>query len=614
MPAALAPAFLLRLLLVAGLTLPVAALAPGCGEDAPVAPQGCTTNRDCGLDGVCEEGRCLAPACTDDRDCPGRDVCERGLCVAPPALPVDAGTDPDATPDTGDSADTGADLDADPGTDAQDDAATTEPDSALPDTAVAADADFGPLSYTIDPADEATDVPFDAVIRITFNQPMNVFTLAPVNVVFRQWDGPTWPVALDYDEATFTWTLTPCRVEPDADGCPDRLALLPNTPYEVTLRSFIASRTQQRLVFDQVHRFGTGPAVGVAYHEALARHWAPVIYQEVNQGRLDVFTAIDFDADFDVRNNLQRSRSPNAGVVYWSVRESTTHFFVLYMLYYPGRDGGAAQPAEHDIHGLQVMLRKEVNDPLGRLEAFQTWSDGNLGRWAMETSWYPAGEGVAAPERQSLAGRLPASALEEGRRIPLFSIANTHDLCMRTIGFGRCSPSSGTTAPFAAGRAGLVYRPGDRAQRVGDAANDALTYQLRPFDPLFWALRDRTSGDRALFSGSVSYLAPEIADGVPREGDGRSFPAGLASEAPGGSYGVMPFAWGRRSADPPDQGVIMIDPAWSFNTLFAISGRLTLNYCFNPYLGIDERDRTTGCTRSTFVLPEAGGEDPPSGE
>src|SRR6185503_19274608 len=70
----------------------------------------------------------------------------------------------------------------------------------------------------------------------------------------------------------------------------------------------------------------------------LAYHFAPVHYQAVDRhgkngldGRADYVTRIDFDGDWDARNDWENAaRFALPGVVYHSVVETKSHWFIVY--------------------------------------------------------------------------------------------------------------------------------------------------------------------------------------------------------------------------------------------------------------------------------------------
>jgi len=55
----------------------------------------CAEDTECGADGRCKSGRCLAPGqCAEDADCPENHECQDGTCVAPPTDAKPSGSDP----------------------------------------------------------------------------------------------------------------------------------------------------------------------------------------------------------------------------------------------------------------------------------------------------------------------------------------------------------------------------------------------------------------------------------------------------------------------------------------------------------------------------------------
>jgi hypothetical protein len=571
-----------------------------CGDEETTDAGVCRTISDCAAEEACVNAQCVAAECQADTDCGEGLVCDNRVCDVPEDGSGDAG-DPDAGAGDADGTDLDGSADAaDPDISEVDEGSSDVIDLDTVEEVEEEDIDFGPLTWTVDPADGATGVPLDGVVRVTFNQPMAELTLIPGNLDLEPYSGESPYPFVTYDPETYTLTVTPCAAPAATETCEDRLVLQPNTPYTFTLTQFIRSRAGESLERSRVSRFSTAPPVGSEFHAALAQAHAPVIYQQVQQNLYDTFTTIDFDGDTDVTNNLQSVRGPNAGTAYYSVVETNTHFFVTYLFYYPGRRLNDEDLAEHDFANVQLIIRKVDSDPLGRLQAFVTMYNGAYARWALDAGWYDA---TVTDVSGTIAGRVNSSLLEDDRRLPIYVESQSHDLCPTTAGNGRCAPTGGSSAPFDAGTVGLIYRPGAVAQRIGDAANNALTYNLRPFDQDFWVFRNQVTGAGARFGGTVLYTAPELAPGIIRPGDGARFPSALNSASGGDSFGDLPFSLGRSVAFPSDAGIWFVDPAYYFDEQFEGSGRIGLNYCFNAYLELDTRDETEGCTRSTFTLP-----------
>jgi len=77
----------------------------------------------------------------------------------------------------------------------------------------------------------------------------------------------------------------------------------------------------------------------------LALRWAPVHYQDVDQtgghalgGAADYLAAYDFDGNLDGRDNWDHAGNaafPLRATAYYSVVETSTHWFVVYLFFHP---------------------------------------------------------------------------------------------------------------------------------------------------------------------------------------------------------------------------------------------------------------------------------------
>jgi hypothetical protein len=112
--------------------------------------------------------------------------------------------------------------------------------------------------------------------------------------------------------------------------------------------------------------------------------WAPVIEQQHYStspiDRVNVFTRVNFDQDWRTNNNSMNIPFVNAvdPAVYYSLAESTTHYFVGYYLYYP-RYGGK-QEHENDMIGALIALRKP-GLWAENVDMILSYSNGKWKRW-----------------------------------------------------------------------------------------------------------------------------------------------------------------------------------------------------------------------------------------
>jgi hypothetical protein len=123
------------------------------------------------------------------------------------------------------------------------------------------------------------------------------------------------------------------------------------------------------------------PAAAVPSDAALALHWAPVHYQDTDSSDYDAdyLSAVDFDADWDTRNNWERQDDILArmiGTVYYSVVETSTHWHLVYAFYHPRDwedfpDPFSLYTHENDMEGVLLVVRKDGSE-FGRFEAMVT--------------------------------------------------------------------------------------------------------------------------------------------------------------------------------------------------------------------------------------------------
>ncbi|MFT4704797.1 MAG: hypothetical protein ACI81R_002505 [Bradymonadia bacterium] len=529
--------------------------ATGCSDEGEKSEGPCRSTDDCEVGERCVDAVCLEDGDASDAGEGSGDADAADALDATRDIPTDL-----VAPDTGD--DGSGDLP---------DAVDTEPE---------VDIDYGPLTWTITPPDGATGVPVDVDILVTFNQPMNALRFIPSNVQLSPVGGDTIRRSLDWDPETFTLTVATA----------DEISLLRAvTPYRLRLADFIQASTGETLGQVQFSEFATGLYQGFAFHEELAAAYAPTILQEVDTARLDSFSRIDFDGDLVMTNNLANANGTLPGWAYWDIVESRTHFFITYLYYYPASSPRATITFEHDFVAVQVVVQKLDEDPLGRLRAFTTLYHSGFDAWAVEEAFYPPGFNVTEGERE-IVGRLPLAAVASARAPTLFIQAGRHSVCLPNAGSpaNRCAPSEGERSPFEDDTSGVTWTPGEQPQQWSGVGDETVQYGLRSFVETFWALRNRTDDEDALFSGTTRYSAPAVTETELRPGDGFSFPTTLLSDAVDGQFGDLPFRL-NASVDPQQDGVWFVDPAWFLASALSFPESFSEIYCFNPYLQIDRR-------------------------
>ena len=284
--------------------------------------------------------------------------------------------------------------------------------------------------------------------------------------------------------------------------------------------------------------------------------YAPIHHQEVDrtgknglEGRADYFTRIDFDGDWDARNNWENAaRFPLPGAAYHSVVETASHWFVTYMFFHPRDWADSPFETEHenDSEGVLVVVQRD-STRFGRLEAAVTIVHSDF------YSYVPARGGWSAG-KESVDGVL------------------------------ELEPRSGrpVTMQEAGGHALRARRPGERVDGIvyyptrGEVTSPSAVARTAPYVLInvfeaggVWDRRD----DTKLFARRGSFAGDR--DGAC--GSGGILCTVDAANAP----------WGWDDGDDGDvrRGDIAVDPVKLVTRYFRIPEPLSFAYTHYPYDG-----------------------------
>jgi hypothetical protein len=326
----------------------------------------------------------------------------------------------------------------------------------------------------------------------------------------------------------------------------------------------------------------TGYAATQDWHARLARHWAPVIFQNVEVGagnplgRYDFLTSADFDGDTNAGNNWEhaddavRTDFPLRPSVYYAVIETETHYYVTYSLFHP-RDwtwstavqglplGPSALTHENDLESATLVILKDKG--FGELRLVGTVCH-------LNNYCFVAGSGISIKTwALDLAGGDAITRYYQGRPC-LFVESGGHGIG----GIGRALDArSGGAYTFGGsqyafrGDAGIVYVCADDPAYVpgtepaivdGAAARDTVCiYQLVSLLDSLWPLRG-SSGPDSMFDAAFTYQSAPSCSPI-------TLPVYLAAE--GQDRGANP-PWARvASSDGLQRGAWFLDPARAFD-------------------------------------------------
>ncbi len=303
--------------------------------------------------------------------------------------------------------------------------------------------------------------------------------------------------------------------------------------------------------------YETAIADGVITPEELAIHYAPVIDQAVNVllsrgGRGDFITAVNYDGDWSCLNNWENLASGDLGaVVYYSVQETETHWFIGYYFYHPRDDAEIwLDRHENDLEGIMLAVPKGDDGYLPP-EIMYTQGHGNV--------YFYMGSGAESPHMLEGSHYGGALALRSNTDRPHIYITPNGTLqnCGHSV-----ESAAGHSTYWSVGNSGVRYCYGGRAETPaswnGDFSLNRCAYDLRPLEEL-WAFREGPYDGTGVFGSFGAF-----------DGDN----------------------WGEDKANPPwgwrnktiygFGGSFLTDPAWTIN--HAVSGvALSSAYTSNPY-------------------------------
>ncbi len=303
-------------------------------------------------------------------------------------------------------------------------------------------------------------------------------------------------------------------------------------------------------------------------YRRLAEYYAPVIYQEAHSEVLDHITRFDFDGDWNGANNWENAYLFNLPAwVYYSVIESTGHYFITYAFFHP-RDytaqpmEGFAPKMEHenDMEGCTLLVEKDHTD-WGMPILLETLAHDRFYKYySRDTDRIRSG-------RNMLDG--PIVFFEENadghnRQLAVYIEAEGH-------GVRAAGEEVRAQAYF---HPGIIYRySGKGAEVPGDNRATEVSYELIPIEETLWARRFEV-GEESVYCCADRF----------RLSDGGYTYIGESFNGPvGGCAARPPWGWDEQDDDPIAKGDWFRDPLFAFRQQLWISG-LQGSYLYNPFL------------------------------
>ncbi|BCJ40515.1 hypothetical protein GCM10010168_81510 [Actinoplanes ianthinogenes] len=300
------------------------------------------------------------------------------------------------------------------------------------------------------------------------------------------------------------------------------------------------------------------PARAAVGDAELALRWAPIHYQDVDAtgthalgGRSDYLARYDFDGDLDGRDNWDDAGKDTTAHVYYSVVETSTHWYLTYFFFHP-RDW-VDHPffeTEHENDGEGVLeIVERDGSAYGQLRAAVTVAHSDFYSYTPAGStWTGGGETVDGTLRTQ---------------------SSPHDSFQHPVTAQEAKGHGLKAYPqYTINGDGIVYYPSTVAESPSGTNDRDVRYRLVDIFASggMWAQRANSS----LFA-SLGTFAGDTTGGC-----------GTGTYGCGTNSANAPWGWDDGN-DVPARGEIATDPAKLATAYFTVPGSLSRTYTSNGY-------------------------------
>ncbi|GAA3746660.1 hypothetical protein GCM10022225_33020 [Plantactinospora mayteni] len=305
------------------------------------------------------------------------------------------------------------------------------------------------------------------------------------------------------------------------------------------------------------------PASAAVSRAELALRWAPIHYQDVDAtgshalgGRSDYITAVDFDGDLNGRNNWDNAAGSGASFAaqaYYSVLETSTHWYITYLFFHP-RDW-TDHPffeTEHENDGEGVMFAIERNgSDYGVLRGAVTVAHSDF------YSYTPAGS-TWTSGRENVDGTLQMQS-------------SPHDSFQHPVTAQEAQGHGLKAYPqYNINGDGIVYYPSTVAETPSNGNDRDVRYKLVDIFASGGLWPQRANAN--LFANLGTFAGDTSGD------------CGVGTFSCSTNSANAPWGWDDGN-DLPGRGEIATDSAKLSVEYFTIPGSLSRSYTYNPYAG-----------------------------
>jgi hypothetical protein len=317
-------------------------------------------------------------------------------------------------------------------------------------------------------------------------------------------------------------------------------------------------------------------------YRALAEHWAPFFAQETWwQPKADFPTRFDYDGDWRGDNNWDALDTGNSqAFIHYAAVETSTHWFLIYNVFH-ARDYSdrcvIGTCHENDNEGLILTVRKDGSE-FGRLQALESLAHDNIYSAVADNS-IRAGEHKVYGTIEFYQQTHPVVFIESGGHGIYPSRCSLARFSLEKMEF---LDSTGVT---------LVYK--GTAERPKHASDRLVGYDLLSIQEEWWTKTEEGKWNEHTFDDYFLYQPFGNRPALKARIGGAFYGRKEASNK------AKPF-WGWHDIDTLKRKVLArgqwgLDPAYGVNRnlRFSDSEPFSLDYIYNPYLGIDQRSGQT---------------------
>jgi hypothetical protein len=315
----------------------------------------------------------------------------------------------------------------------------------------------------------------------------------------------------------------------------------------------------------------------------LAAFHAPVVFQETGHNpKADAITRFDYDGDYVGNNNwknLEAHATP--AHVYYDVRESKTHYFIMYSFFHARDYSYFCIPwicHENDLEGSMTIIEKNEKDWQGKVVAVQTLAHDRI-------YTHEGIGGIRPVESDEL--RAPASDQGAVKKVSLFIEWGGHGVYAWDPGNKSKLKEDKNTylnsyeqimsiAVEDYSKDWLVYHYGGQADDPKGASSGIYSYELVPMYEELWDRRGQI-GQEHVFAKTYDFKGTrfELLD----------VPAAFAGQKWGSGRARPPWAWMNIFSKDDNRGEWFLDPAfYASKKLKRYSKEISLEYVHNPYV------------------------------